>query len=254
MTERSELNENKGNTREHMIEQMVNDTSRAFLDDVKPAGMQTKVEAESRWWMGLGKENQAPARLGSAQEAKTLAQTGWQVTENQGYRYITRDSADGKLRESDTYEKQSGIRLGQAFYRFDNKEALANNKFSQTVDAIFMNDGRSPLQVSISSGDYKTNNSTEFVARFNPNGTLARAEERGMQRDSTYYAFREDGSLYEALTRSRKDSSVVNDQLFNSKGQPRSDYNPLYLYEMMRRPVDNFYRGIRELRRSGGMF
>lgn len=253
MTDRPEAND-KCSAKEQMMEQMSSSTSRAFLDDVKPAMTQTKLEAESRWWMGLSKENNAPASLRSAAQAKALEQDGWKITENDGYRYITRDSADGKLRESDTYEKRSGIRLNQVLQRSDGKEAMDSNKFGQTIDAIFQNDGRSPLQVSIISGEYNTHNRDEFVARFNPNGTLVRAEERGMQRDTNYYSFRSDGSLYEALTRSQKDSSVVKDQLFNSKGEPRSDYNPLYLYEKASRPIVNIYRGLQEIRRSGGMF
>jgi hypothetical protein len=254
MTEHFELNESKSNTKEQMMGELVKDSSRAFLDDLKPAMTQTKLEAESQWWQGLGKDNRAPATLGSAQEVKALADKGWKVEENQGYRYISRESADGKMREADTYEKASGMRLNQTFYRFDNKDAMASNKFSQVVDAIFRDDGKSPLQVEIRSGDYENRNRTEFTARFNENGKLARAEERGMNRDSNYYSFRQDGSLYEALTRSYRNSSVTNDQLFNSAGQPRSDYNPLYLYEKMRRPVDNLYRGWIETRRSGGMF
>ncbi len=250
MADQAELNEGNNSVKGKMVEQLVHDNSKAFLEESRPAMAQTKVEAEASVWKAMGdKDNQAPAKLNSTEDVKSLQNKGWKVEKNDYYTYVTHDSADGKLKELDVYQNQGGVRLSQEFLSADSREAMAASKYKR-VGIGFKDDGSSPSYLNVKTADYES----VFEAKFNKDGKLAEASETGRDKDHTSYTFREDGTLYEALTRSKKDSSVVNDQLFNSKGEPLSDFNPLYLYEKAKRPVENLYMGIREIRRSGGIF
>ncbi|MBX9724609.1 MAG: hypothetical protein K2X81_24605, partial [Candidatus Obscuribacterales bacterium] len=244
MADQAELNEGSNSVKGKLVDQLVHDNSRAFLDESRPAMAQTKVEAEASVWKAMGdRDNKAPSKLNSPEDLKSLQDKGWKVEKNDNYTYLTHDSADGKLKELDVYKNQGGVRLSQEFLSADSKEAMASSKYKR-VDVGFKDDGSSPTYLNIKTADY----GSTFEARFNKEGKLAEASESGRDKDHTSYSFREDGSLYEALTRSKKDSSVLNDQLFNSKGEPLSDFNPLYLYERAKRPVENLYMGIREIR------
>ncbi len=231
--------------KEKMMTELLNDSSRAFLEDIKPSQTQEKVEAQANWWHSLSKDSSSPVNLNSA-DLKTLEKDGWKITDNKYYSYLSKQSADGKMTEESIYAKSNGERLSQNFLRYDDRAALEAHKYKQSISICFMDGGVSPYSVRVNSSDY----SSQFEARFNKNGTLKDAKEWGQEKDSTNYTFRSDGSLYEALRRSNRDSSVANDQLFDKTGKPRSDYNPLYLYEMMKRPVENIYMGISEMRRS----
>lgn len=236
-------------SKEEMMNELLNDSSKAFLEDIKPAMTQTKVEAEANWWRGLSKDSSAPLNLKSA-DMKALEKDGWKVESNEHYSYLSKQSADGKLREEDIYSNANGERLSTSFLRYEDKAAMDARKHKQSISVGYMRDGVTPYNVTVNSNNF----ASQFEARFNKDGTLRDAKEWGSEKDSTSYTFRSDGTLYEALKRSNRDSSVVNDQLFDKKGAPRSDYNPLYLYEKVKRPVENIYMGIREISRSGGMF
>lgn len=237
----------KAASKESMMAELFQDSSRAFINDLNPNNAQQRVEANANWWRGLTKQD-APATLHSL-DIEGLEKKGYKVSEDQYYKRISRDSADGKLHEDNIYSKDSKQRLSTTFLRYENKEDLKTGNY-QSVDLSYGNDGVSASYLRVKSGNYLG----EFNARFNKDGTLQSARQWGRDIDSTEYSFREDGSLYQQLTRSNKDSAVLNDQLFDSAGKPRSDYNPLYLYEKLKRPVENLYMGLRELRRSGGLF
>ena len=238
----------KTSRKDQMAAELLADTSRAFLDDVKATDIPAKLDAQATWWKGISKDS-APATFDSSQ-VKDLEKKGWTHSENKFYDELSRVSENGKLKEVETYDKRNGERLSSYISRYDSKEAMEKSGPAQTISISYADGGKNPAHVTVRSGNY----SSEFDAKFNKDGTLADAREWGRDKNSTQYTFRSDGSLYEALTRSKTDSSVVNDQLFDKAGAPRSDYNPLYMYEKMKRPVENLYLGLREMRRSGGIF
>lgn len=233
-------------TKEDMLQRLSADSSRAFLDDIKPELTQAKVQAQSEWWQNLNKDNQAPAVLHMS-ELPELQRQGWELKPDQYYNKLSRQLKDG-TKEEDTYDNRSGERLNTRFARNSEKDAEESGKKAQIIDVMYR-DGKNVLGVSVKSGYFES----EFRASFNEQGKLTSAYEWGKDKDSMTYSFRQDGSLYEALRRSRTNSEVVNDQIFNKSGQPTSDYNPLYLYEKAKRPIQNLYMGLRELSRSGGI-
>lgn len=240
MTERKEIGEVR--TKEDMMQALSSDTSKAFLEDVRPEQVATKLQAQSEWWQNIDKDK-APSHLNMS-DLPELKKQGWTVTEDQYYNRISRQLKDG-TREVDIYQNRTGEKLNTVYSRYATEEAQKNDNRDQSVEISFR-DGVKPFSINVRSGNYES----EFRAYFNENGGIASANEFGKNKDSVRYSFREDGSLYEALTLSRRNSDVINDQLFNKAGQPRSDYNPLYLYERAARPVENIYLGIREIMRS----
>ena len=233
-------------SRADMEKQLVEDTSNAFLSESRPENIPAKLEAEANWWKSLKTgDGAAPASIQSPYDLKNAQDQGWNYTYNQYYSTLSRTSADGKMRETHGYDNATGNRLDTQFFRADSKEALDANQYKQVVDVGYRKDG-TQFNVKVKSGNWDSN----FEARFAPDGKMISAREDGSKKDVTEYSFREDGSLYEAVTRSNKDSSVVNDQLFDTKGKPRSDYSPLYLYEKLKRPVENILLGIAETRRG----
>lgn len=233
--------------KEEMIQRLSADSSRAFLDDVKPDMTQTKVQAQAEWWQSLNKENPAPAHL-DINQLPELQKNGWQFKPDANYNKLSRDLKDGS-HEEDTYDNRTGKRLNTVIARYEDKQAHEPGKAVQFID-VYYRDGQNLQGVSIRSGYFNN----EFRATYNEQGKLASAYEWGKNKDSVSYSFREDGSLYEALKRSRATSDVINDQIFDRAGKPVSDYNPLYLYEKAKRPVVDFYMGLSEMRRSGGIF
>ena len=234
-------------TKEAMMQRLSADTSRAFLDEMKPEKAQTKVQAQAEWWQSLNKDSPAPAYL-HASDLPELQKNGWKLKEDPYYNQLSRQLKDGTV-EVDTYENQSGQRLNTQFSRYSDGQSPGSSMPTQFVSVSYR-DGQMPLGLNVRTGNF----GDEFRASFNERGKLSSAYEWGSDKDSVNYSFRDDGSLYEMLKRSRKTSEVLNDQLFNKSGEPRSDYNPLYLYEAAKRPIVNIYMGLREMRRSSGIF
>lgn len=246
MVEHKEIVEAPRN-KDEMMQRLSADTSRAFLEDIKVDLTQTKIQAQAEWWQALNKDFPAPTFL-NEKNLDDLQKQGWQFKPDQYYNKLFRQLKDGS-HEENTYDNRTGERVNTVISRYADKDAREAGKASQFID-IYYRDGKQIGGVTVRSGFYES----EFRATFDKDGKLENAYEFGRNKDSVNYTFRDNGTLYEALKRSKSTSEVVNDQIFDKSGQPVSDYNPLYLYEKIKRPIENLYLGLREIHRSGGMF
>lgn len=231
----AELAQNKT----EMMQRLTADSSRAFLDDIKTEMLPTKLQAQTEWWKTL-KDETAPASI-AGKDPQEFKSNGWNLIEDQYYNKLTKYLKDGSY-EVDTYENNSGQRVGTTIQRYT-KESREKGDAAQTISLSY-HDGQNIYGATVISGNFNS----EFRAYFNENGSVKSAYEYGQNHDFVDYSFRDDGSLYEAVTRSKQTSDVINDQLFDRAGALRSDYNPLYLYEKIHRPLHNLYMGLRETR------
>jgi len=222
-------------TVDQLKQRLLNDNSLAFLDDIASDKTSDRLKAQSTWWQTLDKDK-TPAPAVINDDRASLEAKGWMITQPSNYDFcISRDSASGNVREKDCYDSDTKVRNNQSFIRSNNPEDLETNNSAQVVSLGFQDDGKTPTVLEISSGGFDS----QFVAHFGDNSQLTRAEEYGTKHNFANYSFREDGSLSEAITRRRQDSKELSDVLFDSKGEQRSDYNPLYLYNKISRPIAN---------------